>query len=229
MVIGNGMIAKRFVSYRDIEEIVIFASGVSDSGNTDAAAFERELNLILESAEKYSGKLFVYFSTCSIYDHSMLHSPYVCHKLKMEDVIMKHCKRFMIFRITNPIGYSNNTHTIVNYFIKNIIEKHPFEVWEKASRNIIDLDDMYLVCNEILQQDMFTNSIINIANPKNYSVQYIIQCIEKHFGINGNYSLAAKGGGPIIDTGSVNSLYAAFNIHFEEDYLPNLLKKYFQK
>ncbi len=223
------MIAKKFESYRDNEEIVIFASGVSDSSNTDAVAFKRELNLILETIKNNKGKLFVYFSTCSISDRSMLRSSYVCHKVKMEDFILGHCPKFLIFRITNPIGHTNNTHTVVNYFIKNIIEKHKFDVWEKASRNIIDLDDMYLICNEILLKNMFTNSIVNIANPKNYSVLYIIQCIEKHFGINGNYSLVDKGGGPVIDTGTVDSLYAAFNIHFTDDYLPKLLQKYFNK
>jgi nucleoside-diphosphate-sugar epimerase len=228
MVIGNGMIAKEFESYRDIGEIIIFASGVSDSGNTDAAAFERELNLIIETIKNNKDKLFVYFSTCSIYDLSMLQSPYVRHKIKMENFIMEHCPQFIIFRITNPIGYTKNTHTVVNYFIKNIFEKHEFEVWENASRNIIDLDDMYLVCNAILQQKMFTNSIVNVANPKNYPVLYIIHCIEKHFDIKGNYSVVNKGGGPVIDTGTVDSLYAAFNIHFNEDYLPKLLQKYFK-
>jgi nucleoside-diphosphate-sugar epimerase len=158
----------------------------------------------------------------------MAQSPYVLHKIKMENFIMEHCPRFVIFRITNPIGHTNNTHTVVNYFIKNIIEQHEFEVWENAGRNIIDLDDMYLVCNEIIKQKMFTNSIVNIANPKNYSVLYIIYCIEKHFGITGNYRLADKGGGPVIDTGKADSLYAAFNIHFNEDYLPKLLRKYFK-
>ncbi len=229
MVIGNGMIAKEFESYRNIDQIIIFASGVSDSTNTDVVAFERELNLITETIQNNKGKLFVYFSTCSIYDLSMLQSSYVRHKIKMEDFIITNCPQFIIFRITNPIGYTNNTHTVVNYFIKHIIEKHKFEVWEKASRNIIDIDDMYLVCNKILQQKLFTNSIINIANPKNYSVSYIISCIEIHFDVKGNYILVDKGGGPIIDTTKVDALFSTFNIHFNEDYFPKLLKKYFTK
>lgn len=229
MVIGNGMIAKEFKSYRDIDYIIIFASGVSDSTNTDTAAFERELKLITETIQNNEGKLFVYFSTCSIYDLSMSQSSYVRHKIKMEDFIMKNCPQFIIFRITNPIGHTNNTHTVVNYFINNILEKYQFEVWEKASRNIIDIDDMYLICDAILQQKLFTNSIVNIANPKNYVVSYIINCIEKHFDVSGNYSLVDKGGSPVIVTTKIDKLYSAFNIHFNEDYFPKLLKKYFSK
>ena len=34
MVIGNGMIANRFMSYKNDEDIIIFASGVSNSKDT---------------------------------------------------------------------------------------------------------------------------------------------------------------------------------------------------
>jgi nucleoside-diphosphate-sugar epimerase len=221
------MIAKEFENYRDDDSIIIFASGVSDSTNTDSKAFERERQLIVETQNTHKEKLFVYFSTCSINDASMQESAYVQHKIKMEGLIMNNQTSFIIFRLTNPIGKTNNTHTVVNYFIKNITEKHEFFVWKNASRNLIDIDDLYLICNEILQQRLFKNSVVNIANPENYPVSYIIDNIEKHFSITGNYTLVDKGSGPVISTAAIEPLFRKFNINFDEDYLTRLLQKYF--
>jgi len=229
MVIGNGMIAKKFKSYLANEDIVIFASGVSDSTNTDTGSFEREEKMIANTIRTNPGKLLVYFSTCSIYDLSMQASAYVQHKIKTEDYIMNNHSPFIIFRLTNPIGKTSNTHTVVNYFIKNIVEKHEFAVWKNAGRNIIDIDDMYLVCNEILQEKLFINSIVNIANPQNYPVTFIVETIENYFNIRANYSLVDKGGSPVIDTDAVKPLFTKFNINFDEHYLHKLLQKYFPK
>lgn len=227
MVIGNGMIAKEFKSYQYDDSVVIFASGVSDSTNTDDKEFEREKKLIVETQNANKEKLFVYFSTCSISDPSIQGSAYVNHKIKMEGLIMNNHSPFIIFRLSNPIGKTNNTNTVVNYFIKNIIEKHEFSVWKNATRNLIDIDDLYLICNEILQQRLFKNSIVNIANPENYPVRFIINNIEKHFSVYGSYTLIDKGGGPLINTSAIEPLYRKFNINFDEHYLSHLLKKYF--
>jgi nucleoside-diphosphate-sugar epimerase len=153
----------------------------------------------------------------------------VQHKIKMENFIMDHCASFIIFRLTNPIGKTGNTHTVVNYFIKHITEKQQFVVWKNASRNIIDIDDMYLVCNEILQQKLFINSIVNIASPQNYPVTFIVETIEDYFNTRANYTLIDKAGAPVIDTTAVDPLFTKYNITFDEHYLHKLLKKYFPK
>jgi nucleoside-diphosphate-sugar epimerase len=227
MVIGNGMIANEFMNYHNKDEFIIFASGVSDSTHSPAEAFERERKLLVETIQAHPGKRLVYFSTCSIYDASMRTTPYVIHKKQMEELILANHREYMIFRLSNPAGKTGNSNTVFNFFIKNILEKQPFEVWKNASRNIIDIDDMCLLCNEILQQKLFLNTIINIANPKNYSVPYIIIEMEKHFGIKGNYKLVDTGDGPHIDTTQIEPLFRKFNINFDVNYLSRLLKKYF--
>ena len=227
MVIGNGMIANEFMNYHEKNEYIIFASGVSDSTHASAKAFEREGKLLAATIQNNTKKKLVYFSTCSVYDASRKNASYVIHKNKMEELILANQSEYIIFRLSNPVGKTNNSNTVFNFFIKNILEKHEFEVWKNASRNIIDIDDMYLLCNEILQQKLFLNTIINIANPKNYSVAYIIREMEKHFGIKGNYKLVDKGDGPQINTAQIETLFRKFNINFDENYLSNLLKKYF--
>jgi nucleoside-diphosphate-sugar epimerase len=227
MVIGNGMIASAFKSYETNDDFVIFASGVSDSAHPSSTAFEREKKLLTDTIQSSDGKTLVYFSTCSIYDHSMQDAPYVKHKKNMEALIVEMQRHYIIFRLSNPVGNTNNTTTIVNFLVKHILEKRHFNVWRNASRNIIDIDDMYLICNEILQHGLFVNTVVNIANPQNYPIPFIVETIERHFGIKANYTFISKGDSPQIDVSSVEPLFKKFNINFGENYLTQLLQKYF--
>ncbi|THU39462.1 NAD-dependent epimerase/dehydratase family protein [Niastella caeni] len=227
MVIGNGMIAKRFEDYSTNNDYIIFASGVSDSTTTAPEAFSREENLLTKSIQANPEKTLVYFSTCSIYDPSMRQSAYVLHKLKMEAVITANAKNYLIFRVSNPIGRTSNTHTVFNFFIQHIQEKTPFAIWKNASRNLLDIDDMYAICDHLLKKKLFTNSVVNIANPVNYPVTTIIAAIENHFHTKGIYTFAEKGSSPLIDTTAIEPFFNELNITFNELYLPGLLRKYF--
>ena len=227
MIIGHGMIANVFNSYRNKEDIVIFASGVSDSTHAGPSAFLREKELLINTLKTNQNKLFVYFSTCSIYDPGLQDSAYVQHKKRIEEYIIANHTPYLVFRLTNPVGKTNNNNTLVNFFIKNILEKTEFEIWQNATRNIIDIDDMYLICNEIIQQKLFINQTINIANLKNYPVPFIVETIEKHLGVKGNYTISDQGNGPVIDSSLVQPLFQKFNITFDEHYLSEILQKYF--
>lgn len=227
MIVGNGMIAKRFGDYAEDDGFLLFASGVSNSVLNDQEAFERERNLLLESIKINPQKTLVYFSTCSIYDPSMKKSPYVLHKLEMEKLIKSSGINYTIFRVSNPIGKTENSNTVLNYFIKHIREKKEFTVWRFASRNLIDLDDIFQLCDYILRNHFFKNQKVNIANPVNYSVLDIVQTIEKHFGIKGYYQLADKGNSPLIDTSVIQPIFSKLKIDFSNSYFSSILKKYF--
>ncbi len=69
MIIGNGMMARSFESYRGNSEILIFASGVSNSKDVDEDNFNREVLLLKDVINNNPEKAMVYFSTCSMYDH----------------------------------------------------------------------------------------------------------------------------------------------------------------
>ena len=221
------MIARRFSDYTEDTRFLIFASGVSNSVLNDGNAFKRETDMLSDAVKKHSQKNLVYFSTCSVYDPSMKKSPYVLHKLAMENLIKKAGISYTIFRVSNPIGKTENPNTVLNYFVTHILEKKEFTIWKYASRNLIDLDDMYLICHYILSKNLFKNHKVNIANPVNYPVTYIVQAIEKHFGITGNYHLADKGNSPLINTSAIQPILSKLKIDFSSSYLSFLLQKYF--
>lgn len=227
MVIGNGMIAKRFSRFANDASRLVFASGVSNSSNTNEQAFKRESDLLLQEISKHPDATVVYFSTCSIYDPSLQGSAYVLHKLKMEDLVKSVASSYIIFRVSNPVGFTNNHHTLINYFTEHISNGDPFTIWQYASRNLIDIDDMAGICEAIMMNPDSLNKTINIANPVNYPVQQIVEAIEEHFGLKGNYQLVEKGNSPLIDTTGIQPLYSKLHIDFGNDYLQRLLKKYY--
>lgn len=227
MVIGHGMIARHFGKYIDDESLLVFASGVSNSSTIDEADYTREQDLLLHALQHHPKKTFVYFSTCSIYDTSLQDSLYVLHKLKMERFIQDTATSYLIFRVSNPVGFTPNPHTVLNYFVRHIKNQEHFKVWQYASRNLVDMDDVFKICDQLIQTKTIKNKIINIANPVNYPVINIIEAIEHHFGKKGNYTLAEKGNSPAIDTTAIQPGFSLLHIDFDKHYLPGLLKKYF--
>ena len=61
MIVGDGLIANK-LKFIDSEDIIIFASGVSNSNENNESEFEREREL-LSTFIGYDKKL-IYFSSC---------------------------------------------------------------------------------------------------------------------------------------------------------------------
>ncbi|HSQ45212.1 MAG TPA: hypothetical protein VLM16_09460, partial [Ginsengibacter sp.] len=224
---GNGMIANSFASYKNNESIIIFASGVSNSKDTVEEHYQREFGLLKQTIQDYPEKTLVYFSTCSIQDVDLASLPYVIHKKNIEEYISKNAEKYYLFRISNLAGVSNNPYTLLNYFIFNILKDQPLTVWKNAFRNIIGVDDMYAIVNYFLQQKENINTLINIANPQNYSVRYIIKSIETHLNKKAIINEVERGDNYDIDVRSIEPLFATLNIQFNDNYLASLLKKYY--
>lgn len=227
MVIGNGMIATRFSDYQNDDHTIIFASGVSNSKNMVESHFEREVELIKKTLVDHPGKQFIYFSTCSVEDKELSNAPYVIHKKKLEDLISKKVNSYIIFRVSNVAGMSNNPFTLLNYFVLNILQGNPITVWENASRNIIDIDDVYTITDWIIKEKKNNNSIINIANPINYPVPEIVASIEQHFNKKATGNKVQRGDSYAIDISLIKPVINQLNIQFNDDYLSSLLKKYY--
>ena len=227
MVVGNGLIAKRFNKYIDDDRFLIFASGVSNSKSKVEADYEREFDLLKQTIEMNPDKLLVYFSTCSILDPSENGSAYVLHKKGIESFIQSNVNKYLIFRVSNLVGRSSNVNTILNFIVGNINEDTHFDVWQYATRNLIDVDDLFAIVNNIIQENIFDNKIINIANSKSYTVPEIVTVVEKHLSKKAKYNVVAKGSSFEIDISSIMPLTEKLKIDFTDSYLKNLLNKYY--
>jgi nucleoside-diphosphate-sugar epimerase len=227
MVIGNGLVAKSFKKYRGIDEFVIFASGVSDSKHSTENDFLREKELLLETIDQNRSKKIVYFSTCSIEDPDLKETVYVKHKSQVEQIIRENALHYFIFRLSNLAGRTGNPHTILNFFYFHIAQETPFEVWADSERNIVDVEDVVTICDHILTNNLFTNRVLNIANPRNYAVLDIVRSMEEISDKKAIFTQIRKGAKFKIDISLIRPILEVLDIEFGEHYLRDLLKKYY--
>src|SRR4051812_33028040 len=115
MVVGGGMMAQAFLRFREDEQVVIFASGVSDSLEERRDAFDREKNLLRLIRNENPGRLLVYFGTCSVIDPDKRDTAYVRHKLEMESLLQTDKDPWMILRVPLAIGPLHRSRTLAQF------------------------------------------------------------------------------------------------------------------
>ncbi|MEN4759378.1 NAD-dependent epimerase/dehydratase family protein [Chryseobacterium sp. C39-AII1] len=219
MIIGNGILANAFRSFDD-ENIIFFASGVSNSLETKASEFQRELDLLHSTIEKYPNKKLIYFSTCSVYDSSKTESHYVMHKLNMEKIISESCQEYAIFRIGNAVGKGGNNNTLINYLKNSIEEGKTIKVHGKAKRVFIGVNDVALFIHE----NKIENKIFNLVYPYQFSLTEVITPLENHLGKKLMYEVVNEGS--YYDIDFEDSTKDFFSKISPEEYLKKLYTTY---
>jgi len=227
MIIGKGMIAKAFDLYKKNQDIVIFASGVSNSLEENIKCFEREEALLKKTILENKSATFVYFSTCSIMDESVNQKKYVTHKLKMEHVIQDKVRNFHVFRLPQVVGYGNDS-IFINFLFNSVIKNRTIDIFNRSSRNLIGIEDVFYICNYIIQQNLFKNEITNIASPYNMKVLDIVFRIEKITSKTLKKKIHDIGYSYNICIDKLISLNREFEI-FSDDYIDNLLSDFYIK
>lgn len=225
MIVGRGLIASLFVD-NDREDTIFFASGVSNSLETKESEFLREENLIKNTIEENPGKTFVYFSTCSVYDSSKTGSDYVLHKLKMEQLVKHSCKNYLILRVSNAVGKGGNPNLLMNYLIRSSRNNMTIDVHTKASRNLIDAEDIKNITLHLIKKAEF-GKIINLAYMHNYAIIEILEIIERYYGIILDLNLIKSGSGYDINIPDVEYYFKNNGLTDKESYLCKILEKYY--
>lgn len=225
MIIGTGMIAKAFSSYENNNDIIVFAKGVSNSQETNKANFDRESNALKEALANHKTKTIIYFGTCSINDPDNKDSFYVKHKLQMEELIKNSELKYYIFRLPQVVGTTNSP-TLIKYLSTKIRENSEFNIWKHSKRNLIDIEDVYKVVDYLISHKYLKNNITNIASRNSTSIITIVQRIEKAMNKKARYTLMDVGSSYEIDISNVEKYFDTVGVHFDKNYLDNILTKY---
>src|SRR3990167_1749987 len=101
-IVGNGDIA-RALEGTD-KDVLFFASGVSNSQETNEAEYQREKDLLLQQDRS---RRLVYFGSLSIFYND---NRYAQHKREMEELIMQEFPKYTIVRLGN-ITWGTTPHT----------------------------------------------------------------------------------------------------------------------
>ena len=231
MIVGSGFIAKNFSHYKEELEklaICLYAAGISNSQINDYNLLEKEKNRIIDFSKKFDKKKkLVYFSTCSIFDPSRNKSLYVKNKIYIENFIKENFNKFLILRLPEVVGRNDNNITLVNFIYQQVINKKKFEVWKKAKRNLIDIEDAVSLTMGCLKKNI-QNKTVNISNPIFCYATEIVKIFEELSKIKANFNLLDKGNDKwIVDTFEISAIIESQRIKFSENYLYEVIRKYY--
>lgn len=230
MLIGSGLLAQAFANpFSQREDVCIYAAGVSNSSCIDVREFERERQLLSKTLEQTKHvDVFVYFGTCSVDDPEAMNTPYVRHKLAMEQLVVAH-PRHLILRLPQVAGNTPNPHTLLNFLYARISRSEAFSLWKNAKRNIIDINDAAAIADQLIGDDSVRNVTVNIANQISYSIIDIVGAMERAVGKHAIYYLVERGSEYIIDTSAILSVLESAGVGFGSDYLDKVMRKYYGK
>lgn len=226
MIIGNGLLANTFKNYVDNDNIIIFASGVSNSKEINDTEFKREFELLKKTLNISKTKKLIYFSTCSVSDVSLVDSKYVKHKNKIEDFIKDNFVYYLIFRLPNIVSDNKNLNTSFNFFKNKLINDELIICDKYATRYFIDIDDLQQTLPTFIDDTEFTNQTINICFNNKETVNNFIIKMGNIINLTPKIKLIDKGVDYTIDNSIFISKLKEINYTIPEDYNNKIIKKY---
>ena len=140
-VYGKGFIAFNLKKIKLPKKIFIYAAGVSNSNSKNVKDYKREITQIKKVVKK-TNKIFVYISSLSVENKKLKNDKYIKNKLKIEKIVKKSCKKYLIIRLPQIVGNNNNKHTLTNSLYNNILKNKKLSIWKGSVRNLIDIDDI---------------------------------------------------------------------------------------
>ena len=231
---GSGFIAKNFkrIKLIKLKKVVIYAAGVSNSKSKDKKKFLRERKKIQTFLNNHNKEhLFIYISTTSVLDNNLKKDKYTRNKIIIENLIKKSLNNFLILRLPQIVGKSNNPHTITNFIYKKILLGQKFKVWSNVKRNLIDIDDLIKIVKQIISTKLKPGNVINILNPNSIYVEEIVNIMGDIVKKNPKYILLEykpkKKGNLKIQSSS------KFNLNIkkyfkDKNYFKKILEKYYR-
>jgi len=141
MIIGKGDIASIL---NDREGAIFFASGVSNSSETNELAFKREIDLL---SQQDKSKCLFYFSSISIDDELKKFNRYIVHKKQIEEYISNNFENYNIIRIGN-ITWGKNPNTFLNFLRKKISDKEFIDIRDEF-KYMIDKEQLLLLTDNL--------------------------------------------------------------------------------
>jgi nucleoside-diphosphate-sugar epimerase len=208
MIVGSGLLARAFDSFKDDDRVLVFASGVSNSSTATEADYAREGNLLL--AQIGTQARLTYFSTCSLFDPELKDSGYIRHKRRMEELIRTQFKNHTILRLPNVVGHTPNPHTLCNYIRDRILAGETINVHVKACRYLMGVDRVSASCIPLLTDAFSRGKTLNVCYDQPVSVPDLVAVME--------HILNKKAVIREVDSGSC---YEVDNREFKQHWLVN--------
>jgi hypothetical protein len=165
MIVGKGSIAKVL---KDRNDLIFFASGVSNSSCIDEKEYDREFNLLKTIP---IDQHIVYFSNLGIYYKK---DRYTQHKINIEEYIRNNFKSYTIVRI-EVCEWVTTSNTILNVFKKQLSQGIE-PIIQDTTRYILSLNE-FLYWIDLIQSGV--KNEMNILGRK-LTISQIVEEIKQH-------------------------------------------------
>jgi hypothetical protein len=169
-VVGSGLIASLFKTQEISGDNVIFASGVSNSLETEDYKFQREIDLLLKTAQSFPQHRMIYFSSIPIIRPET--HRYFAHKKKIEDIICEHIDRYIILRLPSVVGLANKN-TLLNFLARALSEDQDFSINRTAKRRFIRAIDVAQITRTITETNP-CNCVLDLCSDSSIAVMDIV-------------------------------------------------------
>jgi len=144
----------------------------------------------------------------------------------MEQIIKNNCGKYFILRVSNVVGKGGNPNLLMNYLIRSVNNNETINVHTKATRNIIDAEDVKKITFALLKNADF-NKIVNVAYLQNYAIIEILEIIEGYYNAKLDLNLIKSGSGYDIEIAEIRNYFKENGLSDKESYLKNILRKYY--
>ncbi|MDK9694693.1 MAG: NAD(P)-dependent oxidoreductase, partial [Sulfurimonas sp.] len=201
MIVGSGQLAKEFEK-SEHGDVVIFASGVSNSTCKDENEFIREKNLLESMLNSNKEKKIVYFSSCALSAPDYAKNAYYEHKKQMEELIRLNSNNYYIFRIPQLFGKLKHHKTLINFLYEAIINGDKFNVYSGAYRYVIEIEDVRKLVEAYLNYSE-PNIVVDIANTYRYNILEVVSILERLLGKKAIYDVIEKSDEYVLDLSRV--------------------------
>lgn len=227
MILGGGLLARAFAPrFAARPDVMVFASGVSNSFETSLEAFARERDTLVAATDGYAGKV-IYFGSCSVDDGDRRATPYVHHKLEMEALVLAR-PGGLVLRLPQVVGRTTNPHTLTNFLHGKIMRGEAFCVWGNAERNLVDVDDVAEIGAVAIERlPAQASRILYIAARRSVPMPQLVAAFERVLGRKARYRVEPRGAGLAIDAIEAGEIATELGIDLGDDYVERILRKYY--
>lgn len=223
-VFGDGFIAKNLKQIKIPKKYIIYAAGVSNSNLKNKKEYQREILTFLKFKKKIKNKIFIFISSLTVENKNLKDDLYIKNKLKIENIIEKEIKNYLIIRLPQVVGLNSNKKTLTNFIFNKITNEKSFLLWKNSKRNIIDIKDVCDIIEKYLNNKPSINTKINIYNPKFISVEKLLNIFSKILNKKIKFKIIKKNNKNI----KLHKLNKKFSL--SKNYYANIQKKnYFLK
>ena len=137
---------------------------------------------------------------------------------------------YCIFRLPQVVGNGGNKNTVLNFIFDAIKTGTEFKLWKNASRNFIDVNDIFTIVSQLLETNkdsVLINRVINIANTESIYIPDLVYKIEKFLNKKALFKIVNSGFSYNIPVPEINNLILSGTFRFHSNYLLYLFKKYY--